>query len=84
MNVTCINSTNETNNISMNGGSNFSIDIMHIFILKFIGTEYYSEKRRVLCHENFILDLLLNKSNILNGRFFSQRQEVIITHGSDK
>ena len=32
--ITCIHSTNETNNISKNDDVNFSTNIMHLFIVK--------------------------------------------------
>ena len=35
------------------------------------GSQYDSEKRRVRCNKRIILDLLLNKSKILNGRYHS-------------
>ena len=50
-------------------------------------SEYESVKRRVFHHKQNSLDLLLNKSNIFKWQvsllFFSQRQEIIITYGSD-
>ena len=50
--------------------------------------KYNSAKRRVHCHKNVILDLLLKESNIfewqLSFLFYSQRQEIIITYGSYK
>ena len=65
--VTCINTINETNDISMNDDQ----EHIHKYYPPFLfsnnhevissGTEYDSEKQRVHCQKNVILYLLLNK-----------------------
>ena len=67
--VTYIHYINATNDICMNDDENF----IHKYYAPFLssknhedvssGSRYDSAKRRVFCHKNIILDLLLNESN---------------------
>ena len=66
--VTCIHDINETNERSINGDSNYIHKYYAPFLLSNIhedlstGTLYDSDKLRVCCQINIILDLLLRKS----------------------
>ena len=68
MDVISIHSINETNHISMNDDNNY----IHKYYAPFLssknhkdislGSDYDSDKQKVHCQKNIILDLLLNKS----------------------
>ena len=92
--VTYINSINETYDISMKDDDNFT---HHYYYAKFLssmnhedvssGSEYVPAKRRVRHNKNIILDLLLNKSKIFQWQIsllllFSTARNVS-TYGSD-
>ena len=91
--ITSINYINAANAISMNDYGNF----IHKDYSPFLSSnnhEYvssvseYDSGKRIVCHnENKFSDLSLNKSKSFEWQvsllFFSQRQEIFITYGSD-